>query len=124
MIMGLVLLFSLALGTMASAEEKKEKGKHETGDQMQEKAKPGAVVKKFAGKVVSFDMATKTLIVKREKTEKTFDVSGAKLASNTKLEEIKADDKVAIKYIEKDGKNLATAIVRSPRKEKKYNDGP
>ena len=119
LMVGFVLLFSITFGTITTAEEKKEKSKHEAGGHMHEKGKTGGVAKKFAGKVVSFDEVTKTLVVKRNKTEETFDASGTKLASNTKLEELKADERVAIKYVEKDGKKIATAIARAPKKGRK-----
>lgn len=118
-IIGFALLLSLALGNAVMAEEKQAKGNPATGGEMTEKAKKKEVVKKFAGIVVSFDAATKTLVAKREKTEMTFDVANAKLASNTKLEEFKADDKIAIKYVEKDGKNVARDVAKAPAQKKK-----
>lgn len=114
-LLGCVLLFSLAWVTTVVAEEKKEKGTNEAGVQMQEKGKAKAAIKKFAGKVVSFDAATKTLVVKRDKHEKIFDVANAKLAANTKLEDLKNDDRIAVKYVIKDDKNVATAVAKAPK---------
>lgn len=117
-IIGFVLLLSLALGSVIMAEEKQAKGKPAAGDNVAKKAEKKEVVKKFSGIAVSFDAATKTLVAKREKTEMTFDLATAKLASNTKLEEIKAGDKIAIKYIEKEGKNVARDVAKAPAKKK------
>jgi hypothetical protein len=119
MIVVFALLVSIALGSAVIGEENKAKGKPIVGGDMPEKGKTKAGVKKFAGKVVSFDAAAKTLVAKREKTEMTFEVANAKLASNTKLDDFKVDDKIAIKYVEKDGKYLATSLAKAPAKEKK-----
>jgi phosphoribosylformylglycinamidine (FGAM) synthase-like amidotransferase family enzyme len=118
MIIGFVLLISIALGSAVFAEEKQATGKPAAGGDKPEKAKKNEVVKKFSGKVVSVDAAAKTIVARRMKTDMTFDVAGAKFASNTKLENIKADDKIAIKYIEKDGRNVARDIAKAPSKGK------
>ncbi len=119
MIIGFALLITIALGSAVMAEEKQAKGKPEAGGAMPEKAKKKEAVKKFAGRAVSVDVTAKIIVAKRMKTEMTFDVSNAEFASNTKLEKIKADDKLAIKYKEKDGKNLAMHVAMVPSKEKK-----
>ncbi len=118
MIISFALLISLALGSAVIASEKQATGKPAAGAGNQEKAKK-EIVKKFAGRVVSFDATAKTLVAKRMKTEMTFDLADAKLASNTKLEDLKADDKIAIKYIDKDGKHIAKSVVKAPAKGKK-----
>ncbi len=57
----------------------------------------------FAGKVTNMDMAAKMMTVKGKKGEMTFDVSSAKMKG-----EAKAGDMVTVKYMEKDGKMMAS----------------
>ena len=61
----------------------------------------------FAGKVTNMDMAEKMMTVKGKKGEMTFDVSGAKMKG-----EAKAGDMVTVKYMEKDGKMMASSVTR------------
>ena len=60
----------------------------------------------YRGEVVSMDAAAKTLVVKGKKGEMTFDVSSAKMKG-----EAKAGDKVMVKYMEKDGKMMASSVT-------------
>ena len=63
-------------------------------------------MKTFKGEFVSKDDAAKTFVVKGE-TEMTFD------AAKTKgLKKVAAGDKVVVKYVEKDGKNVAVAVAK------------
>jgi hypothetical protein len=60
-----------------------------------------------------------TLVVKGKKGEVTFDVTSAKFATGTKLEELKAGDSIGVEYVEKDGKNVATLLGKvRPRPER------
>jgi hyperosmotically inducible protein len=83
--------------------------------------KPAAEAKsmRWMGEVVSVDSAGKTVVAKNKKGEMTFDVSAAKFATNVKLDGLNAGDKIAIKYEEKDGKNVATSIAMAPVKKAK-----
>lgn len=80
-----------------------------------EKAKKD--MKTFKGEFVSKDDAAKTFVVKGE-TEMTFDAAKAK-----GLKKVAAGDKVVVKYLEKDGKNVAVAVAKEgavkEKKEKK-----
>jgi ribosomal 50S subunit-recycling heat shock protein len=58
------------------------------------------------GEVTNMDMAAKTMTVKSKKGDMTFDVSGAKMKA-----EVKAGDKVTVKYTEKEGKMMASAVT-------------
>jgi hypothetical protein len=60
----------------------------------------------FQGEVTTMDAAAKTMTVKGKKGEMTFDVSGAKMKG-----EAKAGDKVTVKYVEKDGKMMASSVA-------------
>ena len=75
--------------------------------------------KSWVGEVVSVDTAAKTVVAKNKKGEMTFDVSAAKFAKNVKFEDLKAGDKIAVKYETKDGKNMATGVSNGTRKERK-----
>lgn len=85
----------------------------------QDKPAAGTKDKSWAGKVVSVDAGAKTVVAKNKKGEMTFDVSAAKFAKNVKFEDLKAGDKIAVKYEEKDGMNMATSIAKAPVKTEK-----
>jgi osmotically-inducible protein OsmY len=74
---------------------------------------PKAKDKSWNGEVVSVDAAAKTVVAKNKKGEMTFDVSAAKFAKNVKFEDLKAGDKIAVKYAAKDGKNMATGVTKA-----------
>ena len=60
---------------------------------------------KFHGKVTNMDMAAKMMTVTGKKGDMTFDVSNAKVKG-----EINVGDKVRVKYMEQDGKMMASAV--------------
>ena len=68
----------------------------------------------FTGKVTNMDTAAKMMTVKGKKGEMTFDVSGA-----TMKDEAKAGDKVTVKYMEKDGKKMASSVAMGGAKKTK-----
>ena len=59
----------------------------------------------FRGRVTAMDTAAKMMTVKGEKGDMTFDVSNAKTKG-----EAKAGDRVRVKYMEKDGKMMASWV--------------
>ena len=65
----------------------------------------------FQGEVTNMDTAAKTITVKGKKGDMTFDVSGAKMKG-----EAKTGDKVTVKYTEKDGKMIASAVTMGKMK--------
>jgi len=67
--------------------------------------------KTFKGEFVSMDAAARTIVVKDEKGEMTFDIAGVK-----KVAEFKAGDKVMVAYTEKDGKMVAKAVAKRAAK--------
>jgi hyperosmotically inducible protein len=75
--------------------------------------------KGWVGEVVSVDTAAKTVVAKNKKGEMTFDVSAAKFAKNVAFEDLKAGDKIAVKYKVKDGENMATSVAMAPAKKEK-----
>ena len=109
----MVLLISLAFVTTVMAQDKT------TATEKAEKMAPTVKAKRWAGDVVSVDMAAKTVVAKNKKGEMTFDVSAAKFAKNVKFEDLKAGDNIAVKYETKDGKNMATGVTKAPEKKEK-----
>ena len=75
--------------------------------------------KRWTGEVVSVDAATKTIVAKNEKGEMTFDVSAAKFAKDVTFEDLKAGGKIALRYVAKDGRNMATSVARTTAKKEK-----
>jgi Cu/Ag efflux protein CusF len=70
-----------------------------------EKKEMKAKAMSFSGEVTNMDMAAKMMTVKGKDKDMTFDVSGAKI-----MGEMKAGDKVSVKYMEKDGKMMASSV--------------
>lgn len=62
-------------------------------------------VMKFRGKVTNMDMTAKIMTVSGKKGDMTFDVSTAKMKV-----EPKAGDRVKVRYIEQDGKMVASWV--------------
>ena len=60
----------------------------------------------FKGEVANVDMAAKMMTVKGKKGDMTFDVSGAKMK-----EKVKAGSNVTVRYMEKDGKMMASWVT-------------
>jgi len=73
----------------------------------------------FTGQVTNMDTEAKMMTVKNKKGEKTFDVSNAKMKV-----EPKAGHKVTVKYMEMDGKMMASSVtVSKATKAKKAKKG-
>ena len=60
----------------------------------------------FTGKVTNMDTAAKMMTATNKKGDMTFDCSSAKMKV-----EPKAGDKVTVKYMEKDGKMMASSVT-------------
>ncbi|MDW8002064.1 MAG: hypothetical protein RMJ39_05275 [Deltaproteobacteria bacterium] len=105
--------FAFALGVFAQAEKAKapEKPAPPEKPAAEKVEKPKA--RQFTGEVVRVDATT--LVVKKDKEEKTFDVSGVK---GFKPEDFKAGDKVVVKYTEKEGKLVASSVKKPAPKKK------
>ncbi len=102
LLIGVLVVVSVALVSTVFAAETK-------APVAAEKKAPKAMT--FKGEVVSMDAATKVLVVKGAKGDMTFNVAGAK-----STDEVKAGDKVIVKYMEKDGKMVATMVGKAPAK--------
>ena len=68
----------------------------------------------FTGKVTNMDTAEKLMTAKGKKGDMTFDVSSA-----TMKVEPKAGDMVTVKYMEKDGKMMASSVTKGNAKKTK-----
>jgi Cu/Ag efflux protein CusF len=99
----LVLLISAAFVTTVFAQ---------TPSKQAPATEKAPAVHKLAGAVLAVDAAAKTVSVKGSKAEVTFDVASAKWAGYKAIDEVKAGDKVSVKYVEKDGKMVATHIAK------------
>src|SRR5512136_1722937 len=80
------------------------------------KAPAAPTIHKISGAVVSVDAPTKMLGVKGSKGEVKFDVANAKWTGYKAVDEVKAGDKVTVKYTEKDGKMAATQVLKATPK--------
>jgi uncharacterized ion transporter superfamily protein YfcC len=95
----LALLISAAFVTTVFAEKYEKETKTTTTTTTKAK------VMEFKGEVTALDMAAKTMTVKGKDGDKTFDVTDAKMKG-----EAKAGDMVTVKYMEKDGKMMASWV--------------
>ncbi|MBP1734518.1 MAG: hypothetical protein H6Q53_805 [Deltaproteobacteria bacterium] len=68
----------------------------------------------FTGKVTNMDTAAKMMAAKGKKGDMTFDVSSAAMKV-----EPKAGDMVTVKYMEKDGKMMASSVTMGKAKKTK-----
>jgi len=124
LMIALALLISVAFVTTVFAQAKPAEKPAATDKPVMKVDKPvkaekaekpaKAKGKAFAGEVVKAEATA--LVAKDKKGEMTFDVSGVK---GYKAEDYKAGDKVVVKYAEKDGKNVASAIKKAPPKKEK-----
>ena len=71
----------------------------------------------FSGEVTNMDMMAKMMTVKGKKGEMTFDMTGAKMKG-----EMKAGDKVTVKYMEKEGKMMASSAMMAGGKKMEMKD--
>ncbi len=80
-------------------------------------------VRRFMGEVVSVDSGAKTFVARGRKGELTFDATRAHISPAVRLGEMKAGDRVAVIYIEKDGKNMAKAVGKPAARAKRPRPG-
>jgi predicted lipid-binding transport protein (Tim44 family) len=127
LMMALVLLISVAFVTTVFAQAKPEAKqvdkpaaapeKTPTPEKKVEKkeatkpAEKKEAMKTFKGEFVSMDAAAKTIAAKDAKGEITFDIAGVK-----KMAELKAGQKIMVRYTEKDSKMLAKIVVKQAAK--------
>ncbi len=96
----------------AAADAAKDKAKTATDksapatEKKTEKREAKPKTHQFTGDVAVVDMTAKTLSAKKQKEEKAFDIANVKMKAEPKV-----GDKVLVKYIEKDGKNIASSVT-------------
>jgi hypothetical protein len=95
-----LLIFSASFVTVGFAAEKK-----------------APKTKTYAGQVIS--MEANMLVVKGKKGEMSFDVTGAKMSGYKLMDEVKAGDKITVKYRKKEGKTMATLVRKAAVKTSK-----
>jgi len=88
----------------ASAPEKKP---------VYERAAPGkkssrSKTHSYTGNVTKVDTLLKTMVVKGKKDEMTFDVGNTQMKGN-----VEEGDKVTVKYAKKDGKMVASSVIKA-----------
>ncbi|MCE5318840.1 MAG: hypothetical protein LLG04_15950, partial [Parachlamydia sp.] len=86
--------------------DRKAQANPDSGEQNAIDSGRQGIAEKFVGEFVSMNEAAKTLIAKGQ-TEMTFDVSGLR-----RMPTLTAGDMVTVVFVEKDGKNIAKAVVR------------
>lgn len=113
------LLFVLSVAGLSFAAEQKAAAPAETKKEAapaKAEEKAPAKIKHVTGEVVAVDAKAKTLTVKGKKGDMAFTVDEKAAA---KLADVKTGDKVAVKYKEMNGKNIATSVAGKKAEEKK-----
>ncbi len=109
------MIFVLAVVGFAVAVEKKEAAPAEKKEAASAEKKAPAKVKQVTGEVTAVDAVAKTLTVKGKAGDVAItadDKTSVKIGTEKKsLADVKVGDKVTVKYVEADGKNLAKSIV-------------
>jgi uncharacterized alpha/beta hydrolase family protein len=114
-----VLLISAAFVTAVFAQDQPTAGAAKLAATAEKKAPAKPKTHEYTGTVASMDAAAKMLVIKGKKGEMTFDVAGSKWKGYKAMDEVKAGQKVTVKYMEKDGKMMATAVAKSTAGTKK-----
>jgi hypothetical protein len=104
----LVLATSMAL-LAAGFGFCQESGKQPQTKESAPSAKPAG--KQVVGDVVKVDTKAKSVTVKIQGGQKKFDIANAELAGYQSIGDIKAGDKIAILYEEKNGAMVARAVA-------------
>ncbi len=76
------------------------------------KAAPKAKTMSYTGEVTKVDAMGKSIVVKGKKGEMTFDVGMAKWRTYKSMDEVKQGDTVTVRYMEKDGKMMASSVAK------------
>ncbi len=105
LVIGLTPLFFTGL---SFAQAKPEKS---AAPAMEKKAETKAKVTRITGEVTSVDAKAGSLAVKAK--DKDVDLTAESKSAKGALEKIKVGDTVRVSYTEKEGKNVASSIVKS-----------
>ncbi len=110
----IAILFAFSMTTAFAADTKTAPAKDEQ-KAAPKKASKKAAIKSITGEVKAVDAKANTITVKSTKQEKTI------TADETMLKDIKAGDRVVVKYSEKDGKLTASSVkpAKAPKAAKK-----
>jgi len=111
-----VLMVSVAFMTSVSAQPRKETPPQSapTGPAPapEKKAAPKVKTMSYNGDVTKVDAMAKTIVVKGKKGDMTFDVSMAKWKPYKDMAEVKEGDPVMVRYMEKEGKMMASSVTK------------
>jgi ribosomal protein S1 len=124
-------LFIFALTSASFAAEKKEAAPAKAEEKAVEKKAP-VKVKHVTGEVTAVDTAAMTITVSKKVKGKAVETV-ATVNDKTRimmgmekktLSDVKAGDKVAVKYTEIDGKNVAKSVAIKPAEKMKAKEEP
>ena len=76
------------------------------------KEAPKGKTMSYTGEVTKVDAMGKSIVVKGKKGEMTFDVGMAKWRTYKSMDEVKQGDTVTVRYMEKDGKMMASSVAK------------
>ncbi|MBI5027109.1 MAG: hypothetical protein HZC12_10375 [Nitrospirae bacterium] len=118
------LILVVAFGTVVMAQEKAPAKPAEKKEAAPAEKKAPATVKQVTGEVAAVDANAKTVTVKAKKADVVISVTDKTKITLGKekktLADIKAGDKVTVKYTEVDKKNVAKSIaIAAPKKTEK-----
>jgi hypothetical protein len=113
------LLISAAFVTAVFAQNQPQASETSPAATVEKKATVKPKTHKYWGTVASIDAAAKMLVVKSKKGEKTFDVADSKWHGYKSVDDVKAGQKVTVRYMEKEGKMFATVVTKHKTETKK-----
>lgn len=113
------VLFVFAVGSVSFAADKAAPAAEKKAEPAKAEKKVAAKIVQVTGEVAAVDAAAKTITVKGKKGDVVITVDDKTLA------DIKAGDKVTVKYATADGKNTAKKVTKAEKKaEKKAETKP
>ncbi len=109
LIVAMLFVFAVASVSIAAEAKKAEPAKKEAAPAKEKKAK----VVQVTGEIAAVDAAAKTITVKGKKGDVVIGVD------DKTLKDVKAGDKVTVKYSSADGKNTAKKVTKAKAKAEK-----
>jgi uncharacterized alpha/beta hydrolase family protein len=113
------LLISAAFVTAVFAQSQSQASETKPAATVEKKATAKPKTHAYWGTVASIDAAAKVLVVKTKKGEKTFEVAGSKWRGYKSMDDVKAGQRVTVRYMEKEGKMVATIVTKHTTATKK-----
>ena len=110
-LVALTLIISVAFTTGVFAQATSEPRKDTAPSTAPMGPKPKAM--EYVGTIAMIDTMAKGMVVTGRKGEMTFDVSMAKWQPYKSMNEVKQGDSVTVRYMEKDGKMMASSVTKA-----------